>query len=209
MKLMNAANRHAGRNSVEEPAPTPLPGAETGLRALLVVEAGNPPFEAAEFLKRMLPEGSRVQDTERQAVRVPGRRPVAQPGGAPSGLPRPRPRRPPDHPADPGECRRPDQHQAAFRFCAGRDPRRGLRLGGRHHSRRPLQRSRAVVPGKCCGQPAEAFGRTGARRSATEPGSPGSGVQADAGVRTSTGGAEPHLTSGTAEPRTETPQSRE
>lgn len=62
MKLMHAANKHAGRSAAEEPAPTPHPGAaETGLRALLVVEAGNPPFEAAEFLKRMLTGGSRVR----------------------------------------------------------------------------------------------------------------------------------------------------
>lgn len=63
MKLIGAAHKHAVHTPPEEqlpPAPSARP-AETGLRALLAIEAGNPSLESAEFLKRMLPPGSRVR----------------------------------------------------------------------------------------------------------------------------------------------------
>jgi nucleotide-binding universal stress UspA family protein len=64
MKLKSVAHK---RNSDAPLAEEHLPTAsetgagEAGLRALLAVEAGNPSFEVAEFLKRMLPAGSRVR----------------------------------------------------------------------------------------------------------------------------------------------------
>lgn len=64
MKLRSVAHtQHADYDDIEEHRPSsPLAGSsETGLRALLAVEAGNPSFEAAEFLKRMLPAESRVR----------------------------------------------------------------------------------------------------------------------------------------------------
>ena len=64
MKLISVAHKHhAGRQSPEEelpPEPQFLSG-DSGLRALLAVEEGNSAFEAVEFLKRMLPAGSRVR----------------------------------------------------------------------------------------------------------------------------------------------------
>jgi len=59
MKLMSVAHKDPVY-SPEEQVPPPPP-AETGLRALLAIEAGNPSFESAEFLKRMLPAESRVR----------------------------------------------------------------------------------------------------------------------------------------------------
>lgn len=52
MKLIHAVNEKRNMAS-SDPQP--------GVRALLVVEPGSPPFEAAEFLQRLLPGGSRVR----------------------------------------------------------------------------------------------------------------------------------------------------
>jgi nucleotide-binding universal stress UspA family protein len=64
MKLINVAHKHhAARQDPEEelpPEPQPLSG-DIGLRALLAVEEGNSAVESVEFLKRMLPAGSRVR----------------------------------------------------------------------------------------------------------------------------------------------------
>ena len=63
MKLMSVVHKHAVDTPPEEllPPATSVRPAETGLRALLAIEAGNPSFESAEFLKRMLPPQSRVR----------------------------------------------------------------------------------------------------------------------------------------------------
>src|SRR5688500_4336085 len=63
MKLISVAHKHALVTPPEEQLPpaSPIRPAETGLRALLAIEAGNPSFESAEFLKRMLPPESRVR----------------------------------------------------------------------------------------------------------------------------------------------------
>ncbi|CAN5885298.1 hypothetical protein BH23ACT12_BH23ACT12_01780 [soil metagenome] len=64
MKLKTVAHRdNFDRLASQEHLP-PAPEAGVvgpGLRALLAVEAGDPSFESAEFLKRMLPAGSRVR----------------------------------------------------------------------------------------------------------------------------------------------------
>lgn len=63
MKLMSVAQKHSVHTPPEEQLPpaSSARAGETGLRALLAIEAGNPAFESAEFLKRMLPPGSRVR----------------------------------------------------------------------------------------------------------------------------------------------------
>lgn len=62
MKLRNVAHRQdSDQTPPEEHLPPPSEPGTGGLRALLAVEAGNPSFEAADFLKRMLPAGSRVR----------------------------------------------------------------------------------------------------------------------------------------------------
>jgi nucleotide-binding universal stress UspA family protein len=64
MKLINVAHKHhAGRQSAEEqlPAAPQFLSEGSGLRALLAVEEGSSASEAVEFLKRMLPQGSRVR----------------------------------------------------------------------------------------------------------------------------------------------------
>ncbi len=63
MKLMSVSHKHTVQPPPEEQLPpaTSAGPADTGLRALLAIEAGNPSFESAEFLRRMLPAGSRVR----------------------------------------------------------------------------------------------------------------------------------------------------
>lgn len=57
MLLVDAPSQ-AGRDAAGQPVGSPPRGE---LRALLAVEAGSPPFDAAEFAKWILPAGSRVR----------------------------------------------------------------------------------------------------------------------------------------------------
>lgn len=64
MKLRSVAHKqNSDAHFPEEllPPTSETGAAAAGLRALLAVEAGSPSFEVAEFLRRMLPAGSRVR----------------------------------------------------------------------------------------------------------------------------------------------------